>query len=374
MTALPKCRWRKGSGRINGCDSPRLVVLAGRGVPADYCRVCPYVDHEPGEGEGPKAGKVNGGCRGCLGAEEWPAEIVPGVADPLAEPEQQRPPRWAFRSDVRGEHVRALQSLVGVDWPAPARVAGSGIVTMGEGEFWPGLVAAVKVTRETTDLPIQVWGDSDRGRMDRADLDGIPGLTFHDVADVMPPPRSRHGWANKTTALLNCGLRAALWIDADAYFLADPSPLLDLAASHRWAGWQDRSTTNVKWEWTGLDARRRKVPPLLSGQFAIDLAAFRRELCVAHWMNQHGEYFWAHMHGDQDSLRIALCYTRGTYHLIGGEHFAHVDGRVKGTYYRFGGRPLVSHRVHCKLTGDADEYVATLPGEDRVFRHLKAGD
>jgi hypothetical protein len=289
-----------------------------------------WSEDEPGVGRDGAPRLARPPCGGCLGKEEWPAEVVPGVADPIPEPEQQRPPRWAFRPDVRGGHVRALQNLVGIDWPAPARAAGSGIVTMGEGEFWPGLVAAVKVTRETTTLPIQIWYDSDRGRMDRADLDGIPGLTFHDIAEISPPPRSRHGWANKTTALLHCGLRVALWIDADAYFLADPAPLLHLATSHRWAGWQDRSARNVKWEWTGLDARRRKVPPLLSGQFAVDLVAFRRELCIAHWCNQHADYWYAHQHGDQDSLRVSLCYTGEPTTSSGANTRSSTAGGCKG--------------------------------------------
>jgi hypothetical protein len=41
----------------------------------------------------PPAGRaaVRKPCGGCLGKEEWPAEIVPGVADPIPEPEQHAP-------------------------------------------------------------------------------------------------------------------------------------------------------------------------------------------------------------------------------------------------------------------------------------------
>jgi hypothetical protein len=306
------------------------------------------------------------GCLGC--SERAEALLVPGVPDPIAEPERPRPAGWAKRPEVAIAHAVALRELAARDFGTPERAEGDGIVTMGEGRFWPGLVVAVKVTREVTSLPVQVWYDPRRGAVSLDDLAGVPGVTFHDLSAVKPAPRSTGGWASKTTALLGSGLRRALWIDADAYFVADPAPLLELAGARRFVCWAEKSE-NVRWEWTGL--RPAGVPPLLGGQLALDLVAFRRELVLAHWMNMHADYWHAHQYGEQDSWRVALTLTGGTYHVAGGERYANEAGRTKGTWYELGGVPLVAHRVHCKLRGDgADAAVPGLPGEGRVRRHL----
>jgi hypothetical protein len=319
--------------------------------------------------EKPGAG-VPGRCQGCTAyaAPEPPAspamDLWPGVPDPLPEPEQQPVPQgWASLPEVRDRHVRAFRELLArADLGTPVEAEGDGVVYCGGGRYAPMIAVAVKMLRDVSDLPVQVWH---RGQGESPpDLAGLPGVTIVDATTVLPRPRILRGWEIKTLALLHCPWRRVLYLDADAYAVADPAPLLDLAGQNRFVFWKDLSGTakNVKWPWYGLDGPG-DVPQIQGGQLALDRVTFWRELMLAHWLNQHSDYFFSHQFGDQDSYRVALAATGGSSLNLG-------DAPWRGPAFvcPVAGVPTVVHRCRGKLWGEGKDTAALhLPKEERVF-------
>jgi hypothetical protein len=185
---------------------------------------------------------------------------------------------------------------------AAGPVAGDGLVVCGEDRYWPGIVVAVRLLRACgSDLPVQVWHNGPIGR----ELDDAPGVTLVDAAAVRwaHPARILRGWEMKTYAILHSGFRRVLFLDADAYCVADPRPLFDILDDVPFAYWEDlpRCWHNVHWLWYGIAGNH--VPPVQGGQLLIDVEQFSREAMLAHWINQHSDYFYRHQFGDQDSCR-----------------------------------------------------------------------
>ena len=266
---------------------------------------------------------------------------------------------------VREQHVRELAKLRAATFDPPARAVGDGYVTCGGGKYWHGVVVAVKLLREVSDLPVQIWHRGNEEPVDMADLAGVRGVTLHSALDY--PHRMLRGWEVKTVALLHCGLRRAIFVDGDAYCVADPSPLLELASRYPLVAWLDFPDANqVKWEAFGLNpARGNKIQTFQGGQFAIDLIAARRELVIADWLNRHSDYSYHFGYGDQDMWRVALALTGGKCHVVGKSEWRKIAFECK-----LGGKTLIVHRTHSKLGIGDDKSFAELPKELRAFELL----
>ncbi len=295
-------------------------------------------------------------------------ELVPGLADPIPEPEiRPKPPKgWAQSAQVRARHVAAFRWLLRQPVPPPGRAQGDGIVYVGGGRYWPMIAVALRMVRDVTDLPVQVWHRGAAEPVRPGQVADLEGVTFHDATKY--PCRVLRGWECKAVALLHCGLRRVLYFDADAYPVADPRPLLETAAEEApFAFWGDLPGTanNVKWPAFGL-AGDNGVPPVQGGQLAIHRAAFWRELVLAHWLNQHSDYSYSHMYGDQDAWRVTLAAAGRPYRHLGPAPWQH-----PAFVCPLGGRPAVVHRCRGKLWADGSEaYAAALPGERRAWTHL----
>lgn len=295
----------------------------------------------------------------------WTLEPCPicSIADPIPEPEQPRV-RAAWRNDetVAEQHRFALEKILCARFAPPAGLTGDGIVYCGEGKYWPGIVVAVRLLRETgCTLPVQVWH---RGLVGR-ELDDDPLTRLVDAEQFRRahPARILRGWEIKTYAIAHSGFRRVLYLDADAYCVADPTPVFRLENGCRFAFWRDLHHCDgaVHWNWYGL--RGDRVPPIQGGQLLIDVPAFWRELMIAHWINQHSDYFYAHQFGDQDSWRVALAGTRGSYHEAGVARWRRI-----AFVCDLGDVPLIVHRCRAKLLpGKPARRNGALPMEDRVF-------
>lgn len=348
------------------------------------CRIC------PDRTEGPEAQLLTTG-RPVADGPDRPVpvsaaavpELLAGLPDPLPEPPLRPvPDGWACRSSVRQRHAAALHELAGLEIPPADRAEGDGVLVCGGGRYWPGIVVAVRMLREVSALPVQIWYRGGAEKVDPDDLAGVEGVTYHDASKL--PHRLLGGWEIKTLALLHCGLRRVLYLDADAYCVADPAPLLDLASERRFVFWHDLPSQNdsVGWKWFGIVPEHGTLHapvPVQGGQLAIDLVGFRRELVLAHWLNQHSDYSYHHprdpkrkhewhCYGDQDCWRVALALTGGRHLCLGAaawEKPAFVCSHE--------GKPLVVHRCQGKLLWEGkDDRTTHLPGDDRVNAHLDA--
>lgn len=259
---------------------------------------------------------------GCTDSEpvqltEQLPELWPGLPDPLCEPVLSGNLNdWARKPRVRERHVKAFQSLVSLELPVlPGQ--GDGVVVCGGGRYWAGAVVAARMLRRRSKLPIQIWYRGASEPIEPSDLDGVSDVTL--VDSTRYAARIHGGWESKTIALLHCGFERVLFLDADAYPVEDPALLLESVSSRLpFAFWVDlpHTDSNVKWYWHGLSGARG-VAPIQGGQLVLHRSGFSRELLLAHWINQHSDYFYRHQYGDQDSWRVALASTGGPYRVLG---------------------------------------------------------
>jgi hypothetical protein len=306
-------------------------------------------------------------------------EIVPGLADPLQEAElDPTPGDWAFRPEVAHRHRRALFQLARTPLPAPGRREGAGVLLLGGGRYWAGCVVAVRMLRDTgCRLPVQIWHRGQQEPIQPDDLTGVERVEVRDLTALQPAPRILRGWESKTVALLACGWERVFFLDADAYCVRDPEFMLDrLSQALPFTFWLDAPMVHEPVRWSAWGLAVSRIPFVQGGQFAIDVRHFWRELVLAHWINQHSDFSYAHQYGDQDSWRVALTATAGPYHCEG-------PAREKGGAYVCdgGGQPLVVHRFLSKMIlpaylGPGDRWnnrrLDNLPGEARAWAYFDA--
>ena len=305
-------------------------------------------------------------------------EIVGGVADPIPEPAIIPPVEsWARATSVIERHREALYHLVRAPLVAPSR-SGSGVLLVGGGKYWPGVVVGIKMLRDTgCTLPVQVWHRGATEPVRLSDLDGIADVTVHDLTTLEPSPRILRGWESKTLAMLACGWEKIFFHDADAYCVADPAPLLDtLSRAEPFLYWEDTPGAFGATVWPVWGMANSPVPPVQGGHLAIHMTHFWREFVIAHWLNPHSDFSYFHQYGDQDSWRVALSVTGGRYKLLGPavwEEMAFVCS--------LDGSPRIVHRCQSKMIypeeiertdHHSNRRLDRLPGEARAWEHWES--
>ncbi len=300
-------------------------------------------------------------------------ELFPGFVDPIPDPTTGAGWEWASREPVKQRHVAALADIRRRKFAYPGG-DGSCVLTVGGGKYWPGIVVMIRMLRDTgCTLPVEVWYRGSCERVRPADVAGLGPVALID-ADAMAAERGdrrinstvtdQGGWEAKLYAITHTRYDTLLYLDADAYTVADPTPLLQLAKRHEtgFVYWQDLANTwkHVKWEWVGLVAG--VTAPVQGGQLAIHRPAAWKEIALTHWLCQHSDYWFHHGFGDQDMWRIAFAATRRVPLNLGPcphrEGTAFVCGH-NGTDY-------VVHRCNGKM------FEKRLPGESRAWRHFAA--
>lgn len=289
--------------------------------------------------------------------------IYPGIPDPLPEPRAEvEVPGWYSRGHVVEQHQAALQAVLRVKLTSP-EMSGDGIVFCGGGKYWPMICVAVRMTRKVTALPIRVYHRGEDAPARPEDLEDLPDVSVHDLTKL-GPYRYLSGWESKTCAILDVPWKRVIYLDADAYLVGSPVGwLTGLADGQSLSFWQDYPDHDrgVNWRGCGLPVRD-DVPCIQGGQLVLDRQAGWRMLVVAHWLNQHSDYFYRMGYGDQDMWRISLAATGSGYWCQGRPEL-----RGPALVYDWGKKPLIVHRVKCKLWGRPDDvFDDTLPQEKMV--------
>lgn len=265
--------------------------------------------------------EMDGAVRGMPPQQSIPV-LSPGIRDPIpcVPCQQSHTLAWAELPEVVLEYSAILRRMISGNPPlppAPEPTTDEGVVYVGGGKYWPGIVVGIRLLRESgCRLPVQVWYRGEAEPVDPADLDGISGVTLIDSLQHAADhggARRLHGWEAKLWALVHCGIRRVLYLDADAYCVADPAELFaGLKSGAAFQFWHDldRQEANVKWPMV-FKPGPTGVPTVQGGQLLVDTVQAWELLCIAHWMNQHSDFYYHHMFGDQDVWRVALAALGG---------------------------------------------------------------
>lgn len=308
--------------------------------------------------------------------------LLPDFDDPIPEPEAASVrPDWPHCPVTVARHHAALNQLLASTYRYPGG-SGRGVLYVGGGKYWPGIAVGIRLLRELgCNLPVEVWYRGDEEPVDAGDVAHLDGITFHDckaMARERGDARILRGWEAKHYALTHTTLNTVLYLDADAYCVADPTPLFELADKHGFVFWEDLPNTvhHVRWPsvWPDGDGG---VPPIQGGQLCLNRDKCWDLLCISHWMNQHSDFYYSHMFGDQDTWRIG--------HAAIGEkplNLGMAPWRSVAFVCPVGGIDTVVHRCQGKMfrhehvpSHYAGVFAAPrweLPREERAFEHFAA--
>lgn len=308
------------------------------------------------------------------------SKFLPGITDPLPGAEVW-PPTIEHRRgpDSIAAHLAALRAVASSQ-PQPPRRSGRGIVTVGGGRYWPGIVVGIRLLREAgCNLPVEVWH---RGRIEPVRPSDLAGLGDVFVIDAEQMARreddrrvtwqsaERGGWESKLYALTHTTFSEVLFLDADAYCVTDPSPLFSaLGSDSPFVFWSDmpHCEHTVCWSRVWPDGANG-VPTVQGGQLLIDTRRAWRLLAVAHWMCQHSDYYFAHVYGDQDCWRVGLAAG-----ACGFAHLGEAAWRSPAFVCSRGGTDYIVHRCQSKMFTDAPPVPSyRLPREARALSLFRA--
>jgi SAM-dependent methyltransferase len=237
------------------------------------------------------------------------------------------------------------------------------------------------MTREyDKDIPIQVWYRGKSETVSKEDVEGL-GVELIDIdhmIDILGDARLMGGWESKLYAITHTDFKVVAYLDADAYPVDNLSRMCDIAENDGFAFWQDTGgcENNVKWRKAmGSERPPNAIKAIQGGQLFINREKCWNEIVVAHWMNQHSDYFYQHMYGDQDTWRVAFTLTGKKYANLGNARLA--DGVFDCQY---GGKSYVVHRCQWKMfhlkdiptgkTRYAQSRHGSLPKEKEAFGHF----
>jgi hypothetical protein len=242
-------------------------------------------------------------------------QFFPGLNDPLSQAElNPKPANWAHQSQVIAEHLAGFSMLLEtIQRPLTYRAdGGTGIVIVGGGKFWPGIVVGLKLLRSLGDsTPVEIWYRGALEPIRPEDLAGLGPVRLVDsvaYAHANGGARILRGWEQKLFALSHTCFSKCLFLDADAYLVEIPGPLFELLESGpAFQFWQDLPLNDGTVKWAQVWPKGKNgVPQIQGGQLLIDRQRAWKLILLAHWLNQHSDFYYSHGFGDQDTWRIVL--------------------------------------------------------------------
>jgi hypothetical protein len=237
--------------------------------------------------------------------------------------------------------------------------AGDGIIYVGGGPYWPGIVVGCHMIRRLgCNWPIQVWY---RGECEPIDPSQVNDLNVN-LIDL--DKRSRRakdwtlpygnpavgGWEAKLYALKNTDLARVLYLDADAYPVSMPCRMMGDLNVAPFAYWEDLPNTagSVNWYTVLPSGASAGIRPVQGGQLLIDRAGAWRLISAAHYICQRSDYYWRGpsplLFGDQDAWRVGLAADACGHRVLGPAVW-------KDTAFvcHTQGMPRIVHRTQGKL-------------------------
>ena len=263
---------------------------------------------------------------------------------------------------IEGVHSAVRDILASELKPGPFPSGPRGIVTTGEGRYEAGIVVMCRLARELgVTLPITVF-HAEPWKTDMAGL-GVTLVNSREFQKTHPAKRFT-GWESKSYAVIHAGYERALFLDGDAYLIADPGPLFDALDAGDpylyWADWGNPCDPASDW----LEHNQN------GGEYLVDLRRFWTQYQAIRFLDNNAAIFYAAKNRCGDE-----CSTRWVRHLTRGAGFQCADWvrRTRGVGVLCGLKdrpPIIAHRMRrdSKLySGTNPRRCDRWPMERRVF-------
>jgi hypothetical protein len=389
MNVVPKCRWRRGSR----CLSPKMIGTP-RPVVDSVCRRCYFPDHEPIAKLPPlpllactsRSPEPTGHCGTCGDPKNTAKYDCEHFDDPAVVLYPRKGMRDCQSCNVR-YHLGADQFLATLSGYPSGVYSGRGVVIAGGGKYWPSAYVSARMLRHVgCTLPIQIWhlrGEADP-RYER--LLAPHGVTVVD-ADRHPARAARrivNGFELKLFATINAPFEEVLFLDADNYPCADPTPLFDEPRYRASGGvyWPDLPETNAwtNWPFWGVEKHGPECG-FETGQYLLNKRAAWRQLKLAEWYDDRSDWCYGVRsggdHGDKGPHRVAWAKLR-----IAPTVFTTRATWRGCAFLQPGsdGKPMFVHRCRSKFNVGDNRFKTTpqngdnqrcgLPGEEAAFGYL----
>lgn len=222
---------------------------------------------------------------------------------------------------------------------------GNGIIYVGGGKYWEGIVTGIRMLRGTgSTLPVEVWFRGDVENIRTQDVEGM-GVEFFNIVQPMG------GWEAKLFALANTKLDRVLFLDGDAYVVENPEILFNLVNHYAFAFWKDfeGQRKSIKWEKVFPGGDSYNLDPIQGGQFILDRIKCQKLIYLANYLCEHSDYYFKHMFGDQDTWRVALAGMLSVGEQIPVLKIGNARWQNVAFICDYANKPYIVHRCQGKL-------------------------
>jgi len=268
---------------------------------------------------------------------------------------------------VRPRLRKIMDEAIASADPTPVEKSGDGIVMLGGGRYDASSYVSLRMIRDTgCTLPIKLYSRD-------AVSDAVRSIDGVEVVQTPGPSSpSGTGWEDKQVAFTDCGWRRVLYLDADAYPVVDPTPMmadLDAAGAVFWWDIPDIE------QWFHLDvfgidpADRGHMRTLQGGVILLDTVRHAAALQVIGELNRHAAYFYTATYSDQEIMRAVWTRLRLPYvvraavrDLVGENRIYSHDGADGQTAFVHRGRSKFGDGW-CRPNVRHDQ----VPGESRAW-------
>lgn len=310
------------------------------------------------------------GCKDRLAAPieeqtacEW---LLEGIKDPLPVPLIDSREWWKLTNfETCKKYQNVLHQMARTEFHPP-RFAERGLIYVGgdnakgerSQEYGLQVAVGIRMTRRYGfHGPVEWWYDSKHETVKQYLTPSMGDVRIRDFRELAVRPRVIRGWPNKLTAIANSKLEEAIFLDADAYLSAPPDALFDLLKEHAFLYWgKNDQWAQGEWICPGVDIGGKNG--VQGGQLAFNRSKAWRLIVLAHWINQHSDWYFASKNhkravqrqfGDEDAWAIGM----GMLKHYGVESFWRNLGTVTPTprmcNFRLGGKPCITHLCNDKM-------------------------
>jgi glycosyltransferase involved in cell wall biosynthesis len=221
---------------------------------------------------------------------------------------------WSNQAIEHAVYKREAERYISLLPPYPNCFNGRGVVICAGGvTYFTNAWILINMLRHLgCALPIELW------YLGRAELDKrmsqliTPfGVKCIDALIIRQryPVRDLTGWGLKPYAILHSSFKEVLFLDADNLPVVNPEYLFETPEFSNcgaifWPDLMRLSPSHAIWSICGIEYRDE--PEFESGQMLLDKERSWSALLLTMWYNEHGDFFYRHLHGDKDTFHMAF--------------------------------------------------------------------